>query len=126
MTPVSILRTRLQATVASVFALALWWRIGGLWPAALTGVFAALALLAWFSPSRYAPVQHGLDALARWIAGGFSWLLLGLIYFGLFTPLHWFGALLGKDPLKLKTRDGGVSYLEPIPQPETDRFKRQF
>lgn len=126
MTPVSISRTRLQATVASAVALAIWWRIGGLWPAALTCVLAALALLAWFSPSRYAPAQHGLDALARWIASGFSWLLLGLIYFGLFMPLRWFGALLGKDPLKLKTRDGGVSYLEPMPQPGSERFKRQF
>ncbi|MFT3869504.1 MAG: hypothetical protein QM715_13705 [Nibricoccus sp.] len=126
MTTASPLRMRLQATAALIVGLVIWLRLRGLWPAAFSGILAALALLAWTSPARYRPVQHGLDILARWIATGFSWLLLGLIYFGLFAPVRWLGALSGRDPLKLKARADGASYLEPIQAPAEDRFTRQF
>lgn len=126
MTPASPLRMRLQATAALAVGVALWLWFGGVWSAAFAGVLAALALLAWVSPARYAPVQHGLDMFAQGIATGFSWLLLGLIYFGLFTPVRLLSALFGKDPLKLRARAGGASYLEPLPPPSEDRFKRQF
>lgn len=125
LTTASPLRMRLQATAAMAVGLALWLRFGGVWPASFAGVLAALALLAWTSPSRYSPVQHGLDVFARWIATGFSWLLLGVIYFGLFAPVHWFSALLGRNPLKLKATTDG-SYLEPVRPPLADRFTRQF
>jgi hypothetical protein len=117
---------RLQATAALAVSLVLWWWFGGVRPAVFAGLLAALSLVAWVLPERYAPVQRGLDVFSRWIAVGFSWFVLGLIYFGLFTPLRWFGSLLGRDPLCLKTRDDATSYLQPLPPAATERFKREY
>ncbi len=59
----ALTRPRLQATLACVGTLVLWrWR-SGVGPAALAGVAAALALLAWVAPARYAPVQRALDRI---------------------------------------------------------------
>lgn len=119
-------RMRLQATVALAVSLALWWRFGGVGTAAFAGLLAALALIAWVSPPRYVPIQRVLDFVARAITAGFSWFVLGLVYFGLFMPLRFLGGVLGRDPLKLKRHASRESYLEPLPPVSADRFKRQF
>jgi hypothetical protein len=117
---------RLQATVACVVSLVLWFRFGGLFPAALAGLFTSLALVAWVAPARYEPVQRGFDFLTRWLVKAFSWAMLGLVYFCVFTPLRLIWALGGRDSLGLKRTSGTMTYLRPLPPAPLGRFNRQF
>jgi hypothetical protein len=117
---------RLQAMVACAGGLVLCWRFGGVFPATLAGVFTSLALLAWVSPARYMPVQRGFDFITKLLVSGFSWVMLGLVYFFVFTPLRVIGALVGCDPLGLKHSGGTKTYLRPVPPAAPGRFNRQF
>jgi len=126
MSTVSTTRMRLQAMGACTGGLVLWWRFGGVFPAALTGLFASLALVAWVAPVRYLPVQRGFDFLTRLIVAGFSWVMLGLVYFCVFTPLRIIGTLVGRDPLRLKQASETTTYLQPVPPATAGRFNRQF
>lgn len=117
-------RARLQATLACAGTLALWvWR-GGLFPAALAGLAASLALLAWTSPTRYAPVQRVLDRGVHLLLTAFTWLLLGLVYLLVFTPLRFWRQLTGKDPLERKFNPSATTYLRT--PGGSGRFDRQF
>lgn len=119
-------RIRLQATVACAGSSVLYWRFGGVLPALLASLFAVLALLAWFFPKQYNPVQRGFDFLTRALVAGFSWVMLGLVYFCVFTPLRLIGALVGRDPLGLKRPGDATTYLRPVLPATPGRFKRQF
>ena len=122
----TIPRARLQATLACAGTLALWtWR-GGLFPASLAGLAAALALLAWTSPTRYAPVQRVLDRGVHLLLAAFTWLLLGLIYLLVFTPLRAVRSLTGNDPLQRAFDRSATSYLRPPAAGSSGRFDRQF
>lgn len=121
----ALTRPRLQATLACVGTLVLWrWR-GGVGPAALAGIAAALALLAWVAPARYAPVQRGLDRVIHLVLAGLTWVLLALAYFLVFTPLRFVRGLAGRDPLARQPDPAAASYLQP-PPPGPRRFDRQF
>jgi hypothetical protein len=119
-------RARWQATFAVAGAWLLWWRVGGLPVIVLAVLASVFALLAWLAPARYAPVQRGIDRLAHGLLGGLSWLLLGLVYFGLFTPLRIWRRLTRHDPLHLRPDPTASSYLRPLPPAAPGRFDRQF
>jgi len=119
-------RARLHASLACGGTLVLWgWR-GGLWPAVAAGIAAALALLAWTSPALYAPVQRALDRLALRLLTGLAWLLLGLVYLLVFTPLRAARALTGRDPLLRSFDRTTDTYLQSPPAGSSGRFDRQF
>lgn len=126
MAPSSPSRARLQATAACAGSLVLWWRIGGAGPLGLVGFAATLALLAWISPSRYAPVQRVLDRLVQSVMTLLTWAVLGLVYFGLFTPLRFWRALFRRDPLRLRRAPDAATYLQPLRPATPARFDRQF
>ena len=112
--------------MACAGTLGLWaWR-GGVLPATLAGLAAALALVAWMSPVRYAPVQRTLDRGVHLLLTGLTWLLLGLVYLFVFTPLRVFRALTGSDPLHRSFDRTGETYLKSPPAGSTGRFDRQF
>lgn len=121
--PVS--RARLQASAASAGTLMLWWWRGGAGPATLAGVAAALAGLAWAAPARYAPVQRTLDRILHLLLAAITWVLLGLVYFLVFTPLRFVRSLTGRDPLARSPDPAAASYLRPPPAGPR-RFDRQF
>jgi hypothetical protein len=122
--PVS--RARLQATCACVGTLAIWlWRGGGV-AAALAGTMGALALVAWASPARYAPVQRGLDRGVHLLLAGLTWLLLGFVWLLVFTPLRLVRGLGGKDPLRRSFDRSAPTYLQVPPAGAVGRFDRQF
>ena len=121
-----VTRARLQATLAAAAAGLLWSRTRHPGPAVLAGVLSTLALVAWLAPARYAPVQRVLDRLLQLLLGGLTWLVLGLVYFGFFTPLRICGALLRRDPLRLRPAPAATSYLQPLSPDATRRFDRQF
>jgi hypothetical protein len=119
-----VTRARLQASLACVVTLGLWlWRRGQL-PAAFAGLAAALALLAWASPPRYAPVQRALDRGVHLFLTGVTWLLLGLVWLLVLTPLRAFRALTGQDKLARTFDRTAATYLQAPPAP--GRFDRQF
>lgn len=119
-------RARIQATAACLGGFVLWWRLGGVVGAAAAGLTTALAVFAWLMPARYAVVQRRLDWLTRMLVAGVSWLLLGLLYFCLFTPLRGWRALTRHDALQLKADPSKITYLNPLPPATPGRFKRQF
>jgi hypothetical protein len=102
-------RPRLQATLACVVTLGLWhWR-GGYIPAALAIAAATLAVLAWLLPAAYAPFSRAFERFGHAILVVFTWFALGLVYFGVLTPL----------------RPTATTYLRPLPQ-KPQNFTRQF
>ncbi len=119
-------RARLQATLAGTATLFLWWRIGGAAAAALASLAGGLALLAWLSPRHYAPVQRALDRMLHGMLAALTWLLLALIYLGVFVPLRLWRALTGQDPLHRRPDPAAATYLRPLPPPAPGRFDRQF
>lgn len=120
-----VLRARLQASLAAAGTLTIWlWR-GGTVPAACAGAAAALAIVAWVSPPRYAPVQRALDRIVHLGLVALTWTLLGLVYFLVFTPLRLGRDCLGRDPLARRRDPAVTSCLRPVP-PGTSRFDRQF
>lgn len=118
-------RARLHAALACAGTCVLWWRFPTPLTLALLLLAGAFAALAGLAPSVYAPVQRGFDALTHGLLVAVSWIALGFVYFGLFTPIRAWRALIGKDPLHLRQPpppDG--SYLR---RSETaPRFDRQF
>ena len=118
-------RARLQATLACLGTLAVWrWR-GGPGPAGLAGLAAALALVAWVSPPHYAPVQRGLDRGVHLLLTALPWLILGVVWLLVFTPLRAVRALTGNDPLRRTFDRTADTYLQPPPG-GAGRFDRQF
>ena len=83
-------------------------------------------MLAWASPARYAPVQRALDYGIHLLLTGLTWLLLGLVYLLVFTPLRALRALTGSDPLQRRYDRSADSYLRPPAPGSTGRFDRQF
>ena len=126
MVHISTPRARVQATAAFVGGLVLWWRVGGVYLAVLAGVLALLTLLAWIAPERYKPMQRVFDMITRVFVAGFSWVMLGLVYFCLFTPIRLIGSMMGRDPLRLKPGRSNATYLSELPSAQTGRFDRQF
>jgi hypothetical protein len=119
-------RARLQASLACGGALALLWWLGGRGPVIAVGITGPLALLAWLSPGRYAPVQRGLDLLVHGLLTMLTWFLLGVVYLGVFTPLRGWRALTNQDPLQRRSDPAPTTYLRPLPPATPGRFDRQF
>ena len=118
-------RPRIHASLACCVTLALWWWRGGVGPAVLAGVAAALALAAWVSPPHYAPVQRALDRGVQLVLAALTWLILGVVWLLVFTPLRAFRAIMGSDPLRRTFDRSAESYLRP-PTGAASRFDRQF
>lgn len=121
----ALTRPRLQATLASAGTFALWFWRGGIGPAALAGIAAALAVLAWAAPHRYAPVQRGLDRVLHLVLAALTWTLLAVVYLAVFTPWHAARRLSRRDVLRRRPDPAAASYLQTVP-PGAARFDRQF
>lgn len=90
------------------------------------GATGSLALMAWISPPHFAPIQRALDRALHAVLAGLTWLLLGLIYLGLFTPLRAWRALVRRDALQLRRDPAATTYFRPLPPPPPGHFDRQF
>lgn len=119
-------RARLQATLAWVGTLVLWWRLGGIVPAMAAGATGSLALMAWVSPPHFAPIQRALDRFLHAVLVGLTWLALALIYLVVFTPLRGWRVLTRRDVLELRKDSVANTYLRPLPPAAPGRFDRQF
>lgn len=91
------------------------------------GLGAYLILLGLIAPRWAVPIHNAWMKLALALGWINSRLILGVLYYGVLTPL---GALLrlgGRDPLN-RRRAGGASYWVPRTKPRQDReqFERLF
>jgi hypothetical protein len=125
MPPKSSTRARLQTTIGLIVATSLWWWHRGPVSAVFTGIASILALLAWFSPARFAPIGNGLDRVAQAILVAFTWMALGLVYFGVFMPLRLGWILRGRNPLERDPQHDASTYLIRL-APKPSRFERPF
>lgn len=103
------------------------WKLGGRAVAVGFWIAAAAVCILYYAVPR---VQRPL--YRAWIVAMFplAWLMsalvLGILYFGLITPIGWMSRLAGRDPLQLRTRR--ASYWLPRPEappPTKSRYFRQ-
>jgi hypothetical protein len=92
-----------------------------IWAFVTGGAFGLLALSA---PGLLGPFNRLWTAFGRLLHGIMSPLILGLLFYGMFTPMALLMAALGKRPFQSR-KDAGDSYwvlrTPPGPEPETLR-----
>ena len=106
-----------------------FWLTDKVTAAALAGLVALLAAaLGALRPSLLAPFNKAWMALGMALGTIVSPIILGLLYFGLFTPLALLLRLFGRDELRLRRAPAAGSYwrLREPPGPDADSFRRQF
>ena len=87
----------------------------------------ALALAAAFAPGILAPFNRAWFRLGQLLGKIVSPVVLGIIYFGLLTPVALIARMSGRDELKLKRRSVASFWIDRNPPgPVGDSFKRQF
>jgi hypothetical protein len=95
------------------------------WAIAAAGVFVALALAA---PRLLAPLNKAWTKLGNALHRVVSPLALGIVFFGVVTPMGMAMRFMGKDPLRLRRDSAAPSYwIErdppgPAPATFTDQF----
>lgn len=107
----------------------LWLWFGGATPRLAIGLLVAAAaggLLGTCRPQWLRPVFVGWMLLAFPIGWVVSHLLLGALYFGVFTPLGLLLRLAGKDSLRLRRSDSVSLWQEKPQQADLRRYLRQY
>lgn len=93
----------------------------------LFGAALIFALLTLFAPAVLAPLNRAWFQLGLLLGKIVSPIVLGVIFFGLLTPVALVARMAGRDELRLKRRDQASYWLERIPPgPAADSFKNQF
>ena len=97
----------------------------------VAGVFASLAALcALFSlvaPRANLPIYLGLTVLSYPIGFVLSYVIMGLLFFGMITPVGLIMRLIGYDPLHRRFDSNATSYWsDPRPRRGKESFFRQF
>ena len=78
-------------------------------------------------PRAIRPVFVGWMALAYPVGWTMSRIVLGTIFYGLFTPLAWIFRIAGRDELGLKQQPRAATYWRPKPRlAEKAYYFRQF
>lgn len=101
------------------------------WSRGLVGAcFAAsvlLVLITLFVPGLLAPLNQAWFHLGQLLGKIVSPIVLGMIFYGLLTPVALVTRALGRDELRLKRRDLASYWVERDPPgPASDSFKNQF
>ncbi len=92
---------------------------------AAAGLTLLVALLV---PAWLAPFNRGWMKLADWLHRIVSPVLLGFIFFGLFTPIAWGMRLAGRDLMQRRADPQATSYWlnRDPPGPDPDGLRNQF
>jgi hypothetical protein len=89
---------------------------------AILGIAAlTIGLLGLIRPAAVRPIYVGWMVLAFPIGWTVSFLILALVYFGLFTPIGLVFRLIGRDALARTRRVGAPTYWMPKPAPTSLR-----
>ncbi len=104
------------------------WRTGSVEISRFLWGAGALLVVTYYSvPSLRRPIFVAWMTLTYPIGWTLTHLTLGLIYYGMFTPLALLGRLLGRDSLQRSFDRKATSYWIPRPPaPPPDRYFRQF
>jgi len=116
----------LAALVVVVFWLVIPWlreRPMPVWPAAVGGVLAILAL-GW--PAAIWPVYRLILPVARVLAIVNTWLLLGAVFFGILLPLGWVLRSLGRLQYRTGFEPTMTSYRVDVPDDHATRLEEPF
>jgi hypothetical protein len=98
-----------------------WWPL----PLAAAPVFLILALA---RPALLAPLNRAWSKFGLLLGAIVAPIVMGVIYFGLITPMALLARLLGKDFLRLKRNPEAASYWLPRQDraPSPERLRDQF
>jgi hypothetical protein len=101
------------------------------WSAGLVVCLMALGviflLFAWLAPRRLAPLTAAWMRLGEILGRFVSPIVLGLIFFGIITPVAAATRLLGRDELRLKRATEGTYWVDRRPPgPNGASFRKQF
>lgn len=119
-------RSRWQATLAFAGSLLLWWRMSSPPFAIVATVTFVFACLAWLAPAAYAPVQRGFDFVLHLLLTGITWVLLAMVFCGVFVPIRLWRTMTRREPFPLRPDRALATYFQPVPPPTSNRFDRQF
>jgi len=110
------------AAAAGLVALRLWWSSNVAWPVPLV-LAAVLVVLAVFRAGSLRPANLLWMKLGRLMGRIVSPLVLGIMFFGIVTPIGFLMRVAGKSPLKLNYDPSADSYWiprnPPGPAPES-------
>ena len=106
----------------AVLALLLWWR--GRAAAPVLGAVAGLLVVAALAiPTSLGPVQRAWMGLAHAISKVTTPIFMGVVYFGVLTPISMLMRAFGKNPLTVRPQAGGFW----VPRPGArSSMERQF
>jgi len=116
-----------MAVVAGLVALWAWRKGHGWlwWPA---GIAIAFALAAAIAPALLAPLNRAWMAFGLLLGRIISPLVMGLIFFGVVTPIALLARLRGVDPMRRRFDPGAKTYWieRDPPGPDPATMERQF
>ena len=99
------------------------WQAGGV----LVGLAAVVGVAGLIRPRLVRPIYVAAAVATFPVGWLLSWVVLGLVYFGVFTPVALAFRLIGRDPLHRRGGPPADSYWEPKPAPaEPGRYLRQY
>lgn len=103
------------------------WHAGRVWPW-LMAIAAAFLVIALTRASLLAPLNKLWTRFGLLLASVVNPIVLGLLFFAVFTPIGLLAKLFGKDFLRLKRKPEAASYWIPRdpPGPEPASMKDQF
>ncbi|QQS11341.1 MAG: hypothetical protein IPK81_17390 [Rhodospirillales bacterium] len=101
-----------------------WWHAGTWWPYA-GGLAAAFGVLALAAPAALGPLNKAWTKFGMLIGRVMNPIILGIMFYGVMTPIGLFMRWRGADLLRLKRDPAAASYWiarePPGPPPETMR-----
>ncbi len=109
--------------VLVAFAAFSLWRAHPLRAQVLGGAGALLLLIGGLAPSWARPFYRGWMTLAAGLGYVNSRIILGVMYYGVMTPVGLVMRLAGRDPLRRRGRAAGSYW---IPSPKTRQNPAQF
>lgn len=122
---------RFGALFTLVFALLCAWGYYKGWSPTTNNTWlvaaAIVAVLTLAAPKLLAPFNKAWFQLGLLMGKVVSPLVLGVIFFGMLTPVAFFGRLFGRDELRLKRKAVPSYWIDRVPPgPAGDSFKNQF
>jgi Saxitoxin biosynthesis operon protein SxtJ len=119
---------RLLIPFVALFGAVVGWRAGSSGPAAAVWVVGgAVALVYLAAPAARRPVFLGWTYATYPIGWAISQVVLGIVYFGVLTPIGLILRRLGRDPLERGFDGTAPSYwVEREPEVPVARYFRQF
>lgn len=93
----------------------------------LIGLGAIFLIFAWLAPRRLAPLTAAWMRLGEILGRFVSPIVLGVIFFGIITPVAAATRLFGRDELRLKRTTEATYWIDRRPPgPAGASFKKQF